>query len=125
MFLYFQGGAPLHYRDIHWFNAPYIFKYCLKMVTPVLSKRILDCTYLYDSLDDAVKIAGGEDMAPEEFGGTLGPMDATPVLESQLQVAHGLDSGAIAGQDTAPVHRRCSQSRHGLAPLATIAKRAQ
>ena len=33
-----QGGAPLHYRDIHWFNAPYIFKYCLKMVTPVLSK---------------------------------------------------------------------------------------
>ena len=34
----FQGGAPLHYRDIHWFNAPYIFKYCLKMVTPVLSK---------------------------------------------------------------------------------------
>ena len=84
MFLSFQGGAPLHYRDIHWFNAPYIFKYCLKMVTPVLSKRILDCTYLYDSLDDAVEIAGGEDMAPEEFGGKLGPMDATPVFEKIL-----------------------------------------
>ena len=53
----FQGGAPLHYRDIHWFNAPYIFKYCLKMVTPVLSKRILDCTFLYDSLDDAIKVS--------------------------------------------------------------------
>ena len=38
MFDLSQGGAPLHYRDIHWFNAPYIFKYCLKMVTPVLSK---------------------------------------------------------------------------------------
>ena len=54
------------------------------MVTPVLSKRILDCTYLYDSLDDAVKVAGGEDMAPEEFGGKLGPMDATPVFEKIL-----------------------------------------
>ena len=54
------------------------------MVTPVLSKRILDCTYLYDSLDEAVKIAGGEDMAPEEFGGSLGPMDATPVFDKVL-----------------------------------------
>jgi len=79
-----SGGAPLHYRDIHWFNAPYIFKYCLKMVTPVLSKRILDCTYLYNSLDEAVKIAGGADMVPEEFGGSFVPMDGTPVFERVL-----------------------------------------